>query len=136
MRLGSRSRSLSANTLAIVCRSDGGAGAQDAAKPSQNNWAAEVTVHHTVSWAGEEAPPCQGSCGLYLLCALSIAAFSGAADSAQGLQGRGVLGSALRPPRRGRKTSTHPDEEAGWSLQDTGDAVARYLPSLLEFTPR
>ena len=57
-----------------------------------------------------------------------VAAYSLAADRAQNLQGWGVLGSALYPPRL--------YEEAGCSLQDTGNAVAHCLQSLLEFTPQ
>lgn len=53
-----------------------------------------------------------------------FAAYSWAADKAQSLQGWGVLGSAI--PRL--------YEEAGWSLQGTGDAVACCRQILLEFT--
>lgn len=59
VRLRRLSRSLSANTLIIVCCFDRDAGAQGATKPSKNNQAAHVTWHHAVSWAGEGASPGQ-----------------------------------------------------------------------------
>jgi len=55
-----------------------------------------------------------------------VAAYSWAADRAQSPQAWVVFGSALHPPRL--------YEEAGWTLRDTGDTVARCLQTLLEHT--
>lgn len=109
-------------------RFDGGAGAQGAARLSKNNWAEQghVAPHCELGWGrGTAVPEILRSVSPML--SVHVAAYSGAADRAQSLEGWGVLSSALCPPRL--------YEEAGWSLRDTGDTMACCLQSLLEFTP-
>lgn len=72
VRLGRLSRSLSANTLIIVYCFDRGAGAQGAAKPSQNNQAAHVTAPRWELRWGRGSPrpeilPCPAPCCLSTL---------------------------------------------------------------------
>lgn len=124
VRLGRLSRSLSANTLIIVCCFDRDAGAQGATKPSKNNQAAHVTL-----WAGvgRGIPRPEILSSLTLMLSVHITAYSQGAGRAQSLQEWGVLDCALHPPRL--------HAEAGWSLWDAEDAVVHCLQRLLEFTP-